>query len=113
MLKVSLRRIKPGHEDRLKQWFKEMMGRRDEVRETFRQETVRHEIAYILEDAEGPILVYAVEVEDYEKGRQAFQESRLPIDIEHKAIMAESLGERLRIDPIYECAIMASDGQSS
>ena len=113
MLKVSLRRIKPGHENRLKQWFKEMMGRQDEVRETFRQETVRHEIAYILEDAEGLILVYAVEVEDYEKGRQAFQESRLPIDIEHKAIMAESLGERLRIEPIYECAIKAFDRQSS
>ena len=81
MLKVSLRRIKPGHEDRLRQWFKEVMCRRDEVRETFRKETVRHEIAYIVEDAEGSILVYAVEVEDYEKGRRAFQESRLTIDM--------------------------------
>jgi hypothetical protein len=113
MLKVSLRRIKPGHEDRLRKWFKELMDRRDEVRETFRQETVRHEIAYILDDAEGSILVYVVEVEDYEKGRRAFQESRLAIDIEHKDIMAESLGERLSIEPVYECAIESSDGLSS
>jgi hypothetical protein len=89
------------------------MGRRDEVRESFRQETVRHEIAYILADAEGPILVYAVEVEDYEKGHRAFQESRLPIDIEHKRIMADALGERLSIEPTYECVLEASDGQSS
>ena len=113
MLKISLRRIKPGQEDRLRTWFKEVMGRRDEVRESFRQETVRHEIAYILADAEGPILVYAVEVEDYEKGHRAFQESRLPIDIEHKRIMADALGERLSIEPTYECVLEASDGQSS
>lgn len=105
MLRVNLRRVKPGQEERLRAWFREVMTRKDEVRATFRQETVRHEVAFILQDSAGPILLYAIEAEDHERGRAASQASQLPIDIQHRRVMREALGERLEVEPVYECTL--------
>ena len=44
-------------------WMRELKERRDEVVESFEQEGVRQEKAWLLEDDEGYVLVYAIEAE--------------------------------------------------
>jgi hypothetical protein len=41
MLEIAFRRVENEQVDRLRAWMNEVSGRLDEVRETFRQETVR------------------------------------------------------------------------
>ena len=105
MLRVAFRAIKPGKEQSLRAWLSELMDRQDEVRETFVQETVRHEQAFIIEGREGPLLIYVMEAEDHEQGRRAVRDSKLAIDLEHKKVMGEVLGERLEVKPLYDCAL--------
>ena len=109
MIRVAFRKIKRGKEKRLRAWLAELMERQGEVRESFAQETVRHEQAFIIDGSDGPILVYAIEAEDLEKGRRAFEASSLPIDIHHKRIMKETLSERLDVKPLYDCAVDPAD----
>ena len=105
MLKLSIRRIRPGKEPDLRDWLAELNRRQDEVRETFAQESVRHEQAYLIPSSDGAILVYAVEAEDLERASHAFRESTLPIDIEHKRAMEKALGDKVPTELLYECVI--------
>lgn len=90
---------------RLRAWMSELNRRGDEVRETFRQETVRHERAWLLRGADAPILVYAIEAEDLELGHRVVRESPLPIDIEHRRVMAEVLEGPADAEPLYACRL--------
>lgn len=110
MLRLSFRRIKPEKEVQIRRWLTELSTRADEVRATFVDETVRHEQAFILQTAQGPVLVYAVEAENFERGRAAFTQSPHPIDQEHKRIMAECLGDELGVQPLYDIALKVSGG---
>jgi hypothetical protein len=92
LLRVRFFKVKPDKVERLRAWMDELSRRRDEVLETFAQETVRHEAAWLLETAEGPILVYAIEAEDLEQARRAVEEHPQPIDLEHLAVMEDVLG---------------------
>jgi hypothetical protein len=109
LLKVVISKIKLGKEARLRAWLAELMERRHEVIESFRQETVRHEQAFIIEGSDGPLLVYVMEAEDHERAREAFHASALPIDAEHKRIMSEVLDGSLDISPDYDCAVEDAD----
>ena len=105
MLRTHFLRVRPDKVDRLKWWLTELNRRRDEVRETFVQETVRHEIAYLLDGADGPILVYVVEAEDFDQARRAYQGSTLPIDAEHRQVMKEVTDGAAPVEALYECRI--------
>jgi uncharacterized protein DUF6176 len=105
MIRVAFARVKPHKIERLESWLRELMSRQDEVRETFVQETVRHEQAFILHEEKGPLLIYVMEAEDHERGREAFRLSQLPIDLEHRRVMNEVLAEKLQVAPLYDCAI--------
>jgi hypothetical protein len=105
MLLLVFSRVKPDHVERLRSWLHELERRHDEVVETFRQETVRHEVAYLLQDEEGPVLVYAIEADDLDQAREAFQASTLGIDVEHKEVMAEVLAGAATVEKLYECAL--------
>ncbi len=102
MLRVWISRIRPDKETRVRAWLAELTSRADEVRKTFRDETVRAEQAYIIAGENGPLLVYAIEAEDMERGSRAFANSRHKIDIEHKAVMRECLAEPLALTPLYD-----------
>jgi len=104
MLRLSIRRIKPDKEARLREWLSELNARADEVRATFEAETVRAEQAYIISSSDGPLLVYAMEAEDFDRGRQAFAASKHAIDHEHRAVMQECLDESLELRPLYDVA---------
>ena len=89
MLHVSFRRVRPERVDRTRAWFSKLMRRQDEVRATFQNEGVRHEQAWLIETRSGPLLVYAVELEDPERARQAFERSDVAIDKQHREVMLD------------------------
>lgn len=107
MLRVSIRRVRPGKEAKLRAWLAELNARADEVRETFRNETVRAEQAYIVEGATGPVLVYVMEAENFDHAAKAFAASPYGIDAEHRAVMTECIGESAGLAPLYDVALEA------
>ncbi len=108
MLRVAIRRIRPEKESRLRAWLAELNSRADEVRETFRGETVRAEQAFIVPGSEGSLLVYVMEAEDFEQGSKAFADSDHKIDAEHREVMRECLAESLKLEPLYDVALETS-----
>ncbi|MFT5286163.1 MAG: hypothetical protein ACI8TQ_002331 [Planctomycetota bacterium] len=91
--------------DRLRAWLSELATRAGEVRETFVDETVRHEQAFILELLDGPVLVYAMEAVDFVQGKAAYASSTHVIDAEHRSAMSECLGERVEPELLYDVAL--------
>ena len=92
MMRIRFRRVHPDKVDRLRAWLAEAGGpRRSEAQETLRHEGVRHEMASLLMTAEGPVVVYAVEAEDFDNVNAAFAQSSLAIDLEHRRVMDECL----------------------
>jgi len=105
MLKVSIQMVKPGQEGKLRDWLSELMRRQAEVRETFKQETVRHEQGYLLQINGGTALMYIVEAEDLEQASEAYKNSSLPIDAEHRNIMKQTLADRIPAELLYDVAL--------
>ncbi|HSM72493.1 MAG TPA: DUF6176 family protein [Anaerolineales bacterium] len=105
MLKVSIQMVKPGQEGKLRDWLSELVRRQDEVRETFKQETVRHEQGYLLKINDGTALLYIVEAEDLEQASKAYKDSTLPIDAEHRNVMHEVLGDRIPTELLYDVSL--------
>lgn len=90
MLQVAFYRIENDKVDKLQSWMAEAQDRTEEVRETFREETVRHEQAYLVEMAGGEhLLVYIMELEDPEAAQKAAQQSGFEIDRQHRQVMAD------------------------
>jgi hypothetical protein len=102
VLRITFLTINPGKEPRLRAWLAELNKRADEVRATFRDETVRSEQAFVVEGPNGPMLVYAIEASDFERGAAAFAKSHHPIDAEHRAVMQECVGPALDVRPVYD-----------
>jgi 1-deoxy-D-xylulose 5-phosphate reductoisomerase len=50
------------------------------------------------------VLVYVMEAEDVKRAYAAYGASSLPIDEEHRAVLAEVLAEPLQIEPLYDCS---------
>jgi Family of unknown function (DUF6176) len=94
--------VRPEEIGALRAWLAGLMTRQDEVRETFRNEGVRHEQALLLAGADGPVLVYAIEVEDADRAHAAYASSRLPIDLEHREIMARVIEAPARAELLYD-----------
>jgi hypothetical protein len=101
MIRLAIRKVKPGQEGHLRAWMVELNRRSAEVRETFAQEGVRHEQAYLLKTAEGAVLIYAMEAADHKRAASAFQSSALPIDHEHRRIMAQVLAQTWSVPDFY------------
>ena len=113
MLRVIFRRVKAGKEARLRDWLADLQVRAEEVRETFLDETVRGEQAFLLETTEGLVLVYAMEAENFSIGQAAFAQSKHAIDEQHKQVMKECLGDRLEVEHLYDVALKDPDQDDS
>jgi hypothetical protein len=103
VIKLAIRKVKPGQEARLRAWMSQLQSRRREVLESFEQEGVRHEQAYLLKLPEGLMLIYAMEAADHERAAAAYAQSSLAIDAEHRRIMKEALGDAVPTELVYEC----------
>lgn len=112
MLRVAIRHIRPEKEGRLRAWLSELNSRADEVRETFRDETVRAEQAYIVPGVSGSILVYVMEAEDLAQAATTVAASTHEIDAEHRAIMRECLADSLQLSPLYDVALTTAKHDS-
>ena len=86
----------------MRAWLAELQQRSDEVRETFLNEGVRHEQAYLLETADGPVLVYAIDVDDPEAAQRAYATSTLPLDLQHREVMDSTISGPLELEPLYD-----------
>ena len=102
MIHLRFSHVHPDKVEELRAWFAEVDARADEARETFEREGVQHEQGYLLETSDGPVLVYAVECEDYEAAAEAFRTSKAPIDVQHREIMPKLLGPALDLAPILD-----------
>jgi Family of unknown function (DUF6176) len=102
MIEVVFFRVHHDQLGRLRGWLRELTERADETRATFAQEGTRHERAWLLHDHQGPILVYAMEVDDPERARRAYAASTLPIDQEHKQVMRQVTAGRVDAELLYD-----------
>jgi hypothetical protein len=103
MIRVLFLRVREGTLDRLRWWMNELNRRKDEVLKTFSEEGMRHIVAYLVQGKEGPILVWAMEADDFERANSAFEASKLPIDLEHKQVMEETTWGKQEPELLYEC----------
>jgi hypothetical protein len=93
MLRVVIRQVQPGRTEELRAWLAQAGGpRRQEALDTLADEGCAHEMAFLIEGKDGPVVVYAMEVEDERKVMEAFSSSRHQIDAEHKQVMEGTLG---------------------
>jgi hypothetical protein len=96
MLRVAIRPVKPGRAGQLRAWLAEVNGsRREEALATLADEGCTHEQAFLIEGAEGPLLIYVMEVDDIEASQEAARSSAHPIDAVHKRVMERSVGDPL------------------
>lgn len=102
MIEVAFFRVHHDQLGRLRGWLRELTRRADEARATFVREGTRHERAWLLHDQQGPILVYAMEVDDPHHARQAYAVSTLPIDQEHRQVMRQVIAGRLDAELLYD-----------
>jgi hypothetical protein len=92
MIKLAMRKVRPGQEDHLRKWMAELNRRKRRGPR----------------DADGPVLIYAMEAADHARASSAFQNSTLSIDREHKRIMAQVLAESAHAELLYECKVEPS-----
>jgi hypothetical protein len=81
--------IVPGKSERLRAWYRELDGRRDEAFKTLDNEGVRQEVAFILNSDHGELLAVFIEVDDMDKADEAFFSSPFEIDHQHRQVMDE------------------------
>ncbi|WP_458208462.1 DUF6176 family protein [Haladaptatus sp. NG-SE-30] len=84
-------KIKEGKTQRLKEWMAEIRMREEEAIETYENEGMYSESAFIERTDEGDFLVYYMESEDAQRAHEAFENSTHEIDREHKEVMEETL----------------------
>jgi hypothetical protein len=93
VLRVAIRYVLPDEADRLRDWLREVAGpRRKEALATLIDEGCRHEQAYLIDGANGPVVVSVMEVEDVEQSKLAASRSAHAIDAEHRRVLAQTLG---------------------
>jgi hypothetical protein len=96
MLRVTIRRVHPERADELRAWLAEVNGpRRDEALATLVDEGCTHEQAFLIDGAEGPVVVYVMEVDQIEAAQEAARSSQHRIDADHKRVMDRALGDPL------------------
>jgi hypothetical protein len=105
LIRVGFFEIRPDQVERLRAWTHELTRRRDEVLETFRAETTQQECPYLLPGASGPILVYAQQVDDPDQAHRAFAASELPIDLQHKQVMAEVREGSAEVEVLFDIRV--------
>ena len=100
MLKISVRNVLPGQLENLRRWFAELeTTRRAEAIETLIDETVTQETVLLI-DGERPMVIYAMEVEDYAHARRSADSDRFPINAEHHAVLSAALGDPVEAEII-------------
>ncbi len=75
--------------------------RREEALATLDDEGCSHELAVLVEGPDGPMVIYAMEVESVERSIEVANSSTHRIDQEHRGVMDVAIGAR----PSIECLL--------
>jgi pyridoxine/pyridoxamine 5'-phosphate oxidase len=103
MIQLVVRKVKLEHVDLFRNWMGELNGpRRDEALATLADEGCTHERVLLIEGADGPVVVYAMEVESVEQASNAAENSIHPIDVEHRAVLDVAIGERVEYELLLD-----------
>lgn len=106
MLRAAIRHVHPEHLDALTQWLKDLNGpRRLEALATLADEGCRQEQAWLIAGADGPVIVYVMEVEDVERSRRTGEQSTHPIDAEHRRVITTALGGDVKADLVLDLGL--------
>lgn len=92
MIELAVTRVRPGHEQQLRDWFVALSGpRHAEAVQTLREEGVDHERAALVPTSDGLLLVYALSADDPAQARAVAAASNHPVDREHDRLLAEAV----------------------
>ena len=105
MRRVRAFRVRREAIEQLRSWCKQLESRRHEVLETFANETVTHESALLGVVAGEPVLVHLMEAVDLNQARRAAEERPLPIDLEHRTVMREVLGDEVELELLHDVSV--------
>jgi hypothetical protein len=103
MIRLAVRRVHPGEEDRLREWLNDLnTTRADEARATLVDEGCSQEIGVLVSTSDGLLLVHAMDVLSEEQSKLASQKSQHPIDLEHRRIMGAALDEEPELERLLD-----------
>ena len=103
MIHLAVRRVNPEHLELLREWMTELNGpRREEALATLGDEGCSHELAVLVQSSDGPLLIYAMEVESIERSRRAADNSTHAIDKEHRAVMERAVSDRPSLERLLD-----------
>ncbi len=83
--------IRPGETERLAGWARSLESRRDEVRRALEAEGIDAEVVLLERGPDGDALLIYTVAEDPAAANAAFEASTEPVDVEFRALMAETL----------------------
>lgn len=103
MIRLAVRRVRPSEEQNLRDWLGRVNGPRSrEALATLVDEGCSHEVGILVQTSDGPLLVYAMEVEDEERSRQVGLDSQRAIDADHKRVMTLALAEEPEMERLLD-----------
>lgn len=112
MLNASFAAIEEKDVPVIRAWLASLAERREELRESYRQQGTRHELFFVVR-APDPVLVLISELDDVEQGSVTFLGSRLPLDLEFKSLVQTvSNGEMLVGELLFDSASLLGAGRA-
>jgi hypothetical protein len=106
MLRVAIRKVRADHIDLLREWLGQANGpRRQEALATLVDEGCRHEQAYLIDGADGPVMVYVMEVVEVGRPERAAEFSPHPIDADHKRVMSLALAGQVNAELLLDLSV--------
>jgi hypothetical protein len=104
MLQTTFARVRDEDMPRLRSWLAALSSRREELRDSYRQQGTRHELFFLLPTRRSSILVLVSEVDDAEQAASSFLRSELPIDVEFKTLFQGISPEEADVELLYDSA---------
>lgn len=95
-------KIKSGELDRVREWAIELTRREEEVLETFANEDMHVQSAFLEEADDGHYLIQYIRADDFDKVLEVAKNSQLPIDDYHKAFKTKALEGCSRLELLID-----------
>lgn len=98
-------KIKEGHLDDVRNWFQTLLDRKEETLESFRNEGVKIESAFIKKINGDYFLIYYMVANDVKEATDVFRKSTLPIDSFHKKCFEDFIEQSETLNSIFHLEI--------
>ncbi len=86
-------KLKPNSIERVREWARTLTTRKEEALETLRNEGVAIESVFLESCPDGDYLIYYMKAKDFNKVKEVFDKSTLPIDVYHRKFKQETMIE--------------------